>query len=70
MPMRIAAISLLLFATGCHAQETFTWNQRMTVTVETPDGPVSGSTIYEVAGAIFPQGGGADRGGIAVEPSI
>jgi hypothetical protein len=47
-----------LFNCGGPEVERYSWNQRMTVTVDTPDGPVSGSTVYEMTAHIFPEGGG------------
>ncbi len=57
-PILILALVLPLTIGAGYAQETYTWNQRMTVTVETPDGPVSGTTVYEVTAVIFSDGGG------------
>ena len=56
MRILLAALFLPLTLSACNGQRTFTWNQRMTVTVETPEGLVTGSTIYEVGARVFPGG--------------
>ena len=60
MRILLSAFVFMVALSGCNGQETLdTWNQRMTVTVDTPDGPVSGSTVYEV-GAVVPANGGRE----------
>jgi hypothetical protein len=46
--IRIALLTALVLLTAACNRTTYTWNQRMTVTVETPDGIVSGSSVVEV----------------------
>ena len=48
------ALALVVSLSGCNGQETYTWNQRMTVTVETPDGPVTGSSVIEIRASPIP----------------
>ncbi len=48
-------IALVLLTTACN-RNTYTWNQRMTVTVETPDGIVSGSSVTAINVRLFPNG--------------
>ncbi len=48
----------LLSTAACNGQETNTRNQRMTVTVDTPDGPVTGSSVIEIRVVYNESGGG------------
>lgn len=54
---RLTALTLLTIASlfGC-GPERYSWNQRMTVTVETPDGIVNGSSVVEVNATYCPDG--------------
>jgi hypothetical protein len=54
---RLLLILALLPLAACGPQE-YTWNQRMTVTVETPDGIVEGSSVIEVNATYCPGGCG------------
>lgn len=64
MRIFLSALFLLGFLSACNGEESLSWNQRMTVAIDTPDGPVSGSTVYEVRARIFP-GGQAITGSVA-----
>lgn len=57
--MRLAILTLTLLTSlfGC-GPERHTWNQRMTLVVETPDGIVTGSSIVEVNATYCPDGCG------------
>jgi hypothetical protein len=49
--LAILAICFVLLPWGCYRLiwPTYTWNQKLTLTVETPDGEVSGSGVVRVA---------------------
>lgn len=49
---------------GCGPEE-YDWSQRLTVTVETPDGPVSGSTVYRMFATLYGPDGQAITGSTA-----
>ncbi len=49
---------------GCGPDE-FDWNQRLTVTVQTPDGPVTGSTVYRMFATLYGPDGHAITGSTA-----
>lgn len=61
---RLLLILALLPLAGCGPEE-YTWNQRLTVTVQTPNGPVSGSTVYPMFGTVYTEGGQAVTGSAA-----
>ena len=64
MRILLSAFVFMAVLTACNGEERLNWNQRMTVAVETPDGPVSGSTVYQVGARVFP-GGPAITGSVA-----
>lgn len=55
--------AFLMLLTACGPEE-YTWNQRMTLTVETPDGIVTGSSVIEVNATYCPDGCGLARDSI------
>ncbi len=57
---RLLLILALLPLAACGPEE-YTWNQRMTLVVETPDGIVSGSSVVEVNATYCPDGCGLAR---------
>lgn len=64
--MRIALLIFFLLSGlfGCGPEE-LSWSQRLSVTVQTPDGPISGSTVYQMFATIYPDGGQAITGSAA-----
>jgi hypothetical protein len=46
-PIRLLPLALLLLLPGCR-DEVFRWHQKITITVETPSGPVSGHAVQSL----------------------
>jgi len=61
MRLAMATAFLLASLSACNGPETFIWNQRLTVTVDTPDGPVTASSVIEVRVTYNESGGGLAR---------
>ncbi|MBY4892277.1 hypothetical protein KUL25_05810 [Rhodobacteraceae bacterium N5(2021)] len=63
--IRLTALTIFTIASlfGC-GPERYSWNQRMTVMVETPDGIVTGSSVIEVNATYCPDGCGLARDSI------
>ncbi len=64
----MALLTAFVRLTAACNRTTHTWNQRMTVTIETPDGIVSGSSVVEVT-AVFCDPGCGLAGDIQVNYS-
>ncbi|OAN75499.1 hypothetical protein A8B78_15905 [Jannaschia sp. EhC01] len=56
--IRIVLLTALVLLTSACNRNTYTWNQRMTVTVETLDGIISGSSVVEVTARYYNPGCG------------
>lgn len=55
---------LLVLLVGCGPEE-YAWNQRLTVTVQTPDGPVTGTSVYRMFATLYGPDGQAITGSTA-----
>jgi hypothetical protein len=64
----VMGMALLLALVGCNVSKSFEWHRKLTITVDTPSGPVSGSSVvreyFAEIGAwlFFPETAGTDYG--------